>query len=94
MGKTVVLLVYGEGDYGAMHFQKNFDVQEVYEEMVEEGVKKRIVIYDDENYGEEEIWCRILEFGEVDSKFITFMLDEFVDYDQQKAKDFYIVKSE
>ncbi len=93
MSKTVVLLVYGGGDFGAMTFEQNFKAQEVYEQMVAEGVTKKDVIYDDPRYGEEEITCEIHEFGEVDISFVTFVMNQFVDYDELKRKDFHFVEA-
>lgn len=91
--KTVVLLVYGDGDYGAMTFEQNFDPQKVYEEMVAEGKKRKIVVYDDPSYGEEDLYVAIYEFGPVDKKFVSFVVDEFMDYDAMKARDFYFVEA-
>jgi hypothetical protein len=90
MAKTVLLLVSGDGDYGAMCFEQNFDADVVYKEMLAEGVTRKSVFHDD-GYGEEEIYVKIFEFGEIDPEFVSFMYDEFVDYDASKAKDFHWV---
>jgi hypothetical protein len=91
MAKTVIMLVYGDGDYGAMTFEQNYDLQVVYEEMVAEGVKEKTIVHKDENYGDEDLYVSLIEFGEVDMDFINFIGDEFLDYDDQKRKDFYIL---
>lgn len=90
MSKAVFLLVSGDGDYGAMYFEDNFNEQEVYKSMLAEGVKKKILTHE-EKWGEESIYVSIHEFEEVDSKFVSFMVDEFMDYDYMKAKNFFRV---
>lgn len=91
MGKTMVLMVYGDGDYGAMTFEQNFSAQKIYEEMLEEGVTEKTVVYEDSMYGDEDLHVSLHEFGEVDVDFINYMVEEFMDYDSMKAKDFYIL---
>jgi hypothetical protein len=88
--KTSVLLVHGDGDYGAMYFEDNFDADVVYQNMLEEGVTETTLLYDD-GYGEEDIYVELYEFGEVDASFIDFMFNEFIDYDATKCKNFFIV---
>lgn len=88
--KTMVLLVSGDGDYGAMYFEDNFDADVVYQNMLEEGVTETTLVYDD-GYGDENIYVKLHEFGEVDESFIGFMVDEFMDYDATKYKNFFVV---
>lgn len=88
--KTSVLLVQGDGDYGAMYFEDNFDADTVYRDMVEEGVTEKTLTYDD-GYGDEDIHVELYEFGEVDRSFVDFMVNEFIDYDSSKYKNFFIV---
>jgi len=92
VSKTIVLLVYGDGDYGAMDFEKNFDSNTVYKEMLAEGVTKKTLTYEDDGYYD-EIYVSIHEFREVDPKFISFITNEFIDYDYSKAKDFHIIEN-
>jgi hypothetical protein len=92
MSKSIVLLVYGDGDYGAMTFEDNYDPKKVYKEMVAEGVTEKDLIYEHPQFGEEEIHCEFYEFGEVDEKFVSFIIDEFIDYDNLKGKCFYFVE--
>lgn len=92
MANTVVLLVYGDGDYGAMTFEQNYDSQVVYENMVAEGVTEKTINYEDDDYGDEDLHVSIYEFGEVDPSFIDFMCNEFLDYDAMKRQDFHIVE--
>lgn len=90
MKETIVLLVSGEGDYGALTFHNNYDVNEVYQQMVEEGITEKTIQFEDDD-GEEEINVSIYNFGEVDEAFISFFVEEFIDYDYSKFKDFYII---
>lgn len=93
MNKTVLLVAYDDGDHGAMTFEKEFNPQKVYEEMKIEKVTSTVVVYHDSHYDEDlEIYVSLYEFGEVDPKFVEFMIDQFMDYDSMKSKNFYIVK--
>lgn len=46
------------------------------------------IIEDNENYAK----VTIIEFGEVDIKFIKFINDNFIDYDFSKDSNFFIVE--
>jgi hypothetical protein len=48
-------------------------------------------VFHDDGYGDEEIYVKIFEFGDIDPEFVSFMYDEFLDYDASKAKDFHWV---
>jgi hypothetical protein len=85
MTKRVFLRASGD-DHSAMNFDRNFDIQKFYEDMVKEGVTKK-TIDTDEFY----IDVKILEFGEIDDKFISFVRDFIMDYDMSKANDFFEV---
>lgn len=87
---TTILYVYGDGDYGAMTFGQNFNAQEVFDDMVAEGLTEKTLIFFDGDY-EEELYCEIHRFGEVDLNFVSFLGNEFIDYDLTKAKDFHYV---
>lgn len=84
MKKSIFLYVYGE-DYSALHFEENFDVNEVYNQMISEGVSKKVL--DSEDY----IEVKILEFNEVDNDFVYFVLNEICDYDVLKSQNIYRV---
>ena len=83
--KTVFLLIDGENDYDAMLFQQEYETQNVYEEMIANGVTtdSRYVIE-----AEDHVRVRILEFEAVDRNFIEFVKNEIQDYDMSKFKDF------
>ncbi|HDR4373469.1 TPA: hypothetical protein QCP80_003299 [Bacillus cereus] len=91
MAKRVFLLVSGDGDFDAMNFEKKFDKQEVYENMLKDGVT-RTVVFNEEEWGVDNIYVSIHEFDVIDSEFISFMVTEFLDYDYLKAKNFYEVE--
>jgi len=86
MNKSVFLYVYGD-DYSALGFEEKYDIQEVYESMVSEGVNKKI-LEDDEYYIEVEV----KEFDEVDPKFIDWIQHDFCDYDDLKHSNIYQVR--
>ena len=85
---STILLVYGEDDHAVISFEEMFNAQEVYENMVIEGVDRKSLT------GEcgDIIYCKALKFGEVDRRFVTFIIDEFVNYDHLKAKNIYFVE--
>lgn len=89
MSKRVFLHVDGE-DYSAMEFEKKYsndERQALYEDLVKAG-KKSITIEEDDIYAN----VKIVEFGEIDDEFISFVFDKFVDYDVTKATDIFEVK--
>ncbi|PEV64108.1 hypothetical protein [Bacillus thuringiensis] len=92
MTKRVFLLVSGDGDFDAMNFEKKFDKQEVYENMLKDGVTRTTLTHEEE-WGVDNIYVSIHEFDVIDSEFIGFMVTEFLDYDYLKAKNFYEVEA-
>lgn len=92
--KTAFLYVNNDGDYDAMTFERQYDPQTVYEEMLAEGVTKKEL--PDLEYGEDEgytITVELKEFGAVDPDFETFVIDRLCDYDQLKARNIYRVEA-
>lgn len=85
MKKTIFLYVHGE-DYSALTFGRDYNAQEVYEDMIAKGETTRTISTDDD-YMEIEI----VEFGEVDPKFESFIKDRLCDYDQLKSADIFEV---
>lgn len=86
MSKRVFLYVYGD-DYSALHFDQEYDKQELYESMVNKNEKHRI-IETDEFY----IEIKIKEFGEIDDTFVQFIRDYLCDSDDLKNADIFEVK--
>ncbi len=78
--KSVYLYVYGD-DYAAIDFSRNYNPQEVYEEMCSNGETHKII--DEDDY----IELRIIEFDKVDSTFVDWIKDNLCDYDQLKGRD-------
>jgi len=83
---TVFLEVFGRGDYGAMLFAENCNVQKIYESMVEDGITEKEIEMDNE-----VITIRIHEFREIDPKFIDLVIDVLGNYDTQKSHDIFEV---
>ena len=86
MTKRVFLYATGS-DFSAMDFEKYDQAQEIYEEMIQADVNEKVFESDDYYFE-----VKILEFGVIDDKFIDFIRDEIMDYDQAKASDFFEVK--
>ena len=86
MEKTIFLYVHG-ADYSALDFKRECNAQEIYEDMISESEVSR-TISDDGTYMEIDI----VEFGEVDSKFISFMKNELCDYEGLKSKNIFEVR--
>lgn len=86
MSKSIFLKVDG-GDFAAIEFENNFHVDEIYNQMIAEGLIKKTFYKGDEYYFNVEIY----EFGEVDPNFESFVCDVLGDYDMQKSCNFYRV---
>ncbi len=86
---TKVIRVYDDGDYGAMTFdQSGISVEDAYKAAKNNAGEWQY------NIDGDEVYVNSYEFGEVDQKFIDFIRNNFIDYDQSKACDFYIVKGD
>lgn len=81
-----VLHVCGE-EYSAMFISDKFGLEEAYKLAEQQGGS--CIIEDDENYAE----VKVLEFGDVDPDFIDFITDNFIDYDNSKNEDFFIIEN-
>jgi hypothetical protein len=75
-----ILFVSGDDDFAAVTFENEVGLKKA-KELLAEG--KPIE-------GEGFI-AKVLEFGEVDQKFIDFISDEIQDYDDSKHKNFYVL---
>lgn len=82
MSKTKVLLVTGDGDYGALQFS---------EEHSAKPVKDIIENLDNYSSADEEWNLEVLEFeGNIDPKFVGFIRSRIQDYDDSKHTAFYL----
>lgn len=88
MSKSIFLYVKGD-DYAAREFERNFKREEVYKEMVAEGVTEKT--YEGDDY---YIEVEIEEFGAVDPKFIEFLQENLLDYDRMKGENIYLVHTD
>ena len=77
-----ILIISGDGDYAACAFEESGMT-------VEEAAKK--VEAGEELSEDGEFEGRVLEFGEVDPKFVEWVKNEVVDYDDGKHTAFYVV---
>ena len=85
MKNTVWLYVKGD-DFSAEEFMENYTPEEVYLDMVKEGVESK-AISNECMYAEVEI----KKFGNVDEDFVSFMKDNLCDYDFLKSADLFKV---
>jgi hypothetical protein len=78
--------------FGAQAFEERFTVEEIAAQLSVDGDAKVFekVEGDDGYYFE----VKLLEFGDVDPKFIEFVHKKIQDYDQSKACNFYVVGEE
>jgi len=87
-----VLYVSGDGDFSALDFEnKGFDNPQKLQKLWDEANRsesKQVTIGIEEDY---YIRGKAYKFGEVDSKFIEFIQDKFMDYDESKSHNYYIV---
>lgn len=90
MTNTSVLVVTGESDFGAKLFEDNYSPEQIYQEMIEAGVTEKVILHE-EAFNDEKIYINLHEFGEVDSRFIELIVDDFIDYDFSKYKNFFVV---
>lgn len=77
-----ILYVYGDDDYAATTFEGDYKFNDIVKKAEEN---------DNEIEFEEGMYAKILEFGEVDEKFIEFM-KKIQDYDDSKHHNFYIIE--
>lgn len=80
-------LLYITGDeYSAMYVEKEIGINKAHELAAGNGGS---YTYESETtYAE----IYIKEFGDVDPKFVDFIQDNFIDYDQSKDTDFFIIE--
>lgn len=85
MSGLICLHVKGD-EYAAMYFKKRYEEQEFYERMKKDGVESEQL-----NVDGLYVEIAIKRFGAVDDKFLDFVTDTFIDYDNAKTEDFFIV---
>lgn len=76
-----ILWITGEGDFSAMEFE-----EAIGEEKAIAMIGNKI---DEDVELSEGIYGRIIEFGEIDKKFISFIRNKVQDYDSAKQQNFY-----
>lgn len=79
-----LLLVRGEGDYGALDFERKFSGLDVTSAIASVEKGGTFVIPD------EDLVVSVHEFKDVDIRFIDFIRREIQDYDQSKHMNFWI----
>lgn len=92
-----ILFLNGEVDsYFAYDIRKAYTIEELVE-LAEDAQSQNTVckFYDDEHGGGEVIgYVHVLEFGEVDPKFLKFLNQNelTIDYDMSKHRDFIVLE--
>ena len=82
-----VLFISGDGDFAAMSVEQDYGIDKAIQLCEENGGS--YTIDDDEKRVYADL--KIIEFGEVDPKFIDFIEDKFIDYDFAKNTNFYVI---
>lgn len=77
------LYVYGDGDYDAVDFQDNYNIQDFYEYMLKLGYEKIKT--------KEDITVEIRKY-EVSNEFLQFMQEYLLDYETSKAINIFEVE--
>lgn len=80
-----ILHVYGD-EHSAMYVDDVFGLEKAYKLAKENGGK--CIIDEDDGYAE----VKVLEFGNVDEKFVSFINNNFIDYDRAKDEDFFVME--
>lgn len=81
------ILINGDGDFCAVHFESKFRGTPVKD--IIENPELFEPTYDDED--EDETWSiEVIEVGEVDPRFVTFIRNEIEDYETSKNVTFYL----
>jgi hypothetical protein len=83
-----IIYIEETNGFDAMNFEEVFP--NVTLELWEEMQDNRCI--QDPNCEDETFEGSALEFGEIDSKFISFIQNEIMDYDASKESNFYIVE--
>lgn len=90
MNKKESVWLHISGDeYASMMFEQNFDEKDVYNQMIEEGVSEKTIELEGAF-----IEVEIIKFGEVDSKFESFVKNTLCDYDMLKHENICRIKIE
>ena len=93
-----ILFISGDGDFDAMAFEQVYpNIDKAIEKFFPEGHNGTATVTFKDKYEEEyeyTVRLSIKEFGSVDEKFIDWIVDEYVDYDLTKAKNFHILREE
>lgn len=88
-----VLFIEGDGDYDAMTIEELYSIGYLVE-LLDNKVDEPYALERQDGVVYFSATITIKEFGDVDPAFIDFMLDNFVDYDTTKARNFHILREE
>jgi hypothetical protein len=80
-----IAFVTSENDYGALNFEEWGGVEKL------KSLKKK-KDFSHSVKGEELFSVQFMEFGSVDPKFVEFIKDQIMDYDESKDVNFYIIE--
>ena len=86
---TKVLMVSGDDDFSALIFEKSKWIKYL-SELPEKCESKGGTIY--LQIGMDTIKVELFEFGNICPKFLKFLEENFIDYDEVKSKNYYIIE--
>lgn len=82
-----MIYVSGDGDFSAIHFEQKFSGQLV-SNIIKE-IFNNSSIFTFENEEGDKITCKLFNYTDIDSRFIEFIRNSMLDYDNSKHKNFY-----
>ncbi|MFW6310933.1 MAG: hypothetical protein ACOC1K_01730 [Nanoarchaeota archaeon] len=89
-----IIKISGYGDYGAKTFEENFNKKDYLDLWKQANNQKDNKLTLEVGKYNEEIYVEAFQFKEVDKEFISHIRNNYMDYDNMKHTNFYIVKEE
>ena len=78
------LYISGNSDYSALEIEESKELESIKNHMLQEGLTKM--------ESEDGSLCEILEFKDVDGKFVDFVINNLCDYDSLKSSCIYKIE--
>lgn len=79
-----IVYVSGQCDFSALDMEESGELKSLVLKMLKDNIT--------EIESEDESEVRIIEVGEVDQRFIDFVIDNIADYDLSKQSNFYLLE--
>lgn len=95
MKKTKILHVWSGDEYAALTFEQSPEsdnLSSIWEKAYKAKDNTVTLMIKNCDEVEDEIDVRAYLFKDIDPKFIDFLHDRFIDYDDSKHENFYVIK--